>query len=156
MKKNIFIIAILFVVILLTSCTSTAYVHSKDSYKTTTDKIKNELSAYGYTFYGVKTDAYYYTNQEFIFKDNDGNEVSFNLKYKEGDDYIAPIEVTGCSAGKNHDEICGDNGIVKSNINELNKDPDKTVRVFSVGKTVGASIGGIVALSVLIGILSVL
>lgn len=146
-----------------TSCTDKLYVNSQDSYRQTTDQIKNELGNQGYSLigekketknevsveavsytragYGSKMQNNYWTYGEYSFLDSENNEVKYSLKFEEGTDFVYNVQVIGCSSSKNYDEICGESGVIKSNINNMNENPDSYIEVSNPSKTAGVVVG---------------
>ena len=160
MKKIIILLAVL---VLSSGCTHKLYVTSKDYFKETNTRIQNELDLMGYSIIGEKSETKnevyvegvsysrfgygsamknnYWTYGEYSFMDSTNNEVIYSLKYKEGSNYVQNVEVIGCSAKKNHNEICGQDGVVKTNINNMNNNPDTYINVPDQAGTAGVAVG---------------
>ena len=161
MLKNLIIIFAL--LIISVGCTYKLFVTSKEYFKATNAQIQNELGQMGYFVIGEKTETKnevsvegvslsrygygsamknnFWTYGEYSFMDSTNNEVTYFLKYQEGPNYVQTVEVTGCMAKKNHDEICGQNGVVKANINNMNNNPDAVVEVTDPAATAGLAVG---------------
>lgn len=170
--KNLLLLALC--LFFFSACTTKRYVTSKESFKKTTDQIEKELGNWGLSIVGEKTETKnevsvdgvsfspktgygsamqnnYWTYGEYTFTDSENNEVIYSLKYEEGIDFVGKVEVIGCSAKKNYDEICGQNGVVKSNINNMNNNPDAWIEVPNPKETAAMAVGlSTVALCILL------
>ncbi len=172
MKKTFYLLTVL---VMFSSCTSTLQVVSTENFGralTTieeglsengyeisgmSDETQNEVSVTGtsysyYTGYGSAMKNNYWQYREYSYIDSAENMVSYTVKYQlkqdiNGDAFIQDLQVTNCSANKKYATFCGQDGIVKQNINQVANNPDKTVRVSDSGKTVLAIIGGTTVIS---------
>lgn len=141
---------------------------TQNSFRNTTDKIQDDLGNLGYTLSGQKSEqknevsvsgvSYsrywgygsamknnYWTYSEYSFMDTLNNDVTYTLKYQEVEDYVDAVELIGCSARKNYNEICGSGGVVRTRIEEMNSHPDATLTEYNAGTT------AVVAASVSLG-----
>jgi len=167
MKKTFYLLAML---IMLSSCTTTMQVVSTENFSQAlstveeqlsengyeisgmSDETQNEVSVTGtsysyYTGYGSAMKNNYWQYREYSYIDSAENMVSYTVKFQlkkdiHGEAFIQNLQVTNCSANKKYATICGQDGIVKSNIEQVVNNPDKTVRVSDTGKTLLAVLGG--------------
>ena len=134
---------------------------SEDSYQKTVDVVKQKLLDDGFTLNGKGISGGYHDTETYKFSNSDGGEVEFKLMVHRGDNngqvFIDEVEVVGCSAINYSDtRFCEkDSGTLEKLISE-NQNNDIKGKKFSVGKTVGAIVGGSVGLGVLGGIILVI
>lgn len=115
------------------------------------NNVKNEVAVNGVSYsrltgYGTSMKNNYWNYDEYVFTDSANNTVSFTTKYMlkssvEKVTFVDQLEVTGCNANKDYNEICSGSGEVKSTIRKLNDNPDRAVKVSNPGATTAAAIG---------------
>ena len=151
MKKNVLgkiTIAIL-VVTLYSSCSVNIPVVSKEAYDNVNVNISKELLKKGFNLYGSSQDNGFRCKQEYRFSDSADRIVSYSVEYnlkedKVGMEYVEDLKVIDCNCNNYNDYnvICGDDVIVKNNINTLKESPDKLAKVTDVGSSVIVGILG--------------
>lgn len=185
MRRIVFYLESTLVIICFYSCTMTKPVTSYGTYKGAIKQVEQELSDEGfhlsgsrsetknevsvsgvsysrYTGYGSAMSNNYWQYQEYQFDDSAGNSISYSVKYQlkkdnNGTEYVENLEVTNCSATKKYNEICGNSGVVKENIEKVIENPDQTATVTNKSATITVAaigtIGGVALLSALIALL---
>ena len=130
---------------LFTSCFSYYPAMSEKNYQNMITELSNKLEEDGFKMTNVNIT----TNDDksienYIFSNNNGGELEFNLDVVRKNNngyYIEDVNVVGCKSLNCPDQgICGK---VQKVIRE-NQVNDVDGKKFSVGKTVGAAVGGIV------------
>ena len=152
MKKTLLYV-FCFLLFFCHSCMTKKQVTSLDAYKIAVAIINGDLSEMGYnlsassqeskndiyvsgtsysryTGYGTRWSNNFWQYDSFTYTDSLNNIVNFMVKYQMVyDEYIYNLDVVNCSANKNYDRICGNDGTIKTAINYLKEHPDKEVYV---------------------------
>ena len=154
MRKFTLLIAI---VCLLSSCTTTINVISKNAYNNAIEQAKKEIAEMGYspvgidsenrtsvevgetveytyqgntTGYSQRMENVQYVHETYYFKDDYGNELSFKTVLKPQGEVLLNVSLEGCrtSSTKDYPKLCENNSPIKKQISNLK--PDTTIEVF--------------------------
>ncbi len=158
MKRIMIILLAATMCVALTGCRSHYAASSEAAYQESVNSIKTVMLNDGYKVTSLGVSNGYHDKENYTFCNDSGETVQFTIEVHRGehggDVFIDEVNVVGCSTSnaQNYYRYCGSDGVPTKVIKQTLKKDVKGSK-FSAGKTVGAVIGGSLAVGILLGLL---